>query len=120
MRDDRDSVEDILEHIARIQNYTQTSKQDFMNSEVVQDAVLHNFSVIGEATRNLSEELRDQHPEIPWRQIAAFRNFVIHAYWGVKLERVWQIIQDDLPALKTAIEALLDSLPGDDKSEGDA
>lgn len=115
MRDDRDTLEDILERIGRVQAYTAGGKPAFMESEMVQDAVIANFVVIGEATRNLSEDLRDQHPEVPWRQIAAFRNFIIPAYWGVKLERVWQIITDDLPPLKTQVQAILASLPEDDE-----
>ena len=54
------------------------------------------------------------HSQIPWRQIAAFRNFVIHVYWDIKMERVWEIIQNDLPALKPQPEALLASLPPED------
>jgi uncharacterized protein with HEPN domain len=112
-------MEDILEHIQRIQTYTKTGKLAFMDSEIAQDAVLRNFAVIGEATRNISEELRNQHSEIPWRQIAAFRNFVIHAYWGVKLERVWQIIQDDLPTLKAQVKAMLRKLEENEDKNGD-
>ena len=114
MRDDRDHLDDILQHIGRIQTYTKDGKQVFMNSEIIQDAVIRNFVVIGEAARNLSEELRANHPEVPWRQIAAFRNFVIHAYWGVKMERVWQIIKDELLPLKIQIEAILQTLDEED------
>ena len=114
MRDDRDHLDDTLQHIGRILTYTKDGKQGFMDSEIVQDAVIRNFAVIGEAARNLSEELRASHPEVPWRQIAVFRNFVIHAYWGVKMERVWQIVEDDLLPLKIQIEAILQTLDEED------
>ena len=113
MRADRDYLEDILEAIRRIYSYVAGGKQFFLASEMVQDAVLRNFEVIGEASRNIDETLRNAHPEVPWRQIAAFRNFLIHAYWGVRLERVWQIIETDLPPLKPQMEAILRQLDED-------
>jgi uncharacterized protein with HEPN domain len=66
------------------------------------------LEIIGEAARHISEELRTQHPEVPWREIIAFRNFVTHAYWGIKVERVWQIIESDLPPLQVQVESILD------------
>jgi uncharacterized protein with HEPN domain len=76
---------------------------------MIQDAVIRNLEVIGEAVRNLSPEFRRQHPELPWRSISALRNVLIHEYFGVDLEIVWRIVQRRLPALKRHIEAFLDS-----------
>ena len=71
---------------------------------------MRNLEIIGEAARIISEDLRLKHPEIPWKQIGAFRNFVIHVYWSVKLERIWQIIENDLPSLQSQIIRLLAEL----------
>jgi uncharacterized protein with HEPN domain len=108
MRDDRAFLEDILERIALTAEFTAQGRSAFMASRLVQEAVVRNLEIIGEASRSLSDDVRDQHPEVPWRQIAAFRNFAIHTYWQIKLERVWRIVEQDLPPLKTQIEAILD------------
>lgn len=68
---------------------------------MIQDAVIRNFEVIGEAVKGLSIPFKDQHPSIPWKQIAGMRDFLIHVYFGVKLETVWQTIAKDLPPLKS-------------------
>jgi len=72
------------------------------------------LEIIGEASRNVSVELREAHPEVAWRQIAAFRNFVIHVYWDIKLERIWEIVEKDLPVLKPQLEAIMTTLPDDE------
>lgn len=88
-----------------------------MSSRLIQEAVLRNLEIIGEAARIVSEDLRNKHPEIPRRQIGAFRNFVIHVYWSVKLERIWQIIDIDLPALENQIIQLLPEIDTDSSHE---
>jgi uncharacterized protein with HEPN domain len=107
VRDDRALLHDILERIQLTYTFTKEGREIFMSSRLIQEAVLRNLEIIGEATRIVSEDLRDEHPEIPWRQIGAFRNFVIHVYWSVKLERIWQIVDVDLPALENQIIQLL-------------
>lgn len=116
-RDDRAFVEDMLARIALVANFTGDGREAFMQSRMMQEAVIRGLEIIGEASRNLSDFVRDSHPEIPWRQIAAFRNFVIHVYWDIKLERIWEIVESDLPKLKPQLEALLTSLPSDDTSD---
>ena len=108
MRDDRAFLADILERIALTAEFTAQERPTFMASRLIQEAVVRNLEIIGEASRSLSDELRNQHPEVPWREIGAFRNFAIHTYWQIKLERVWRIVEQDLPALKTQIETILD------------
>lgn len=110
MRDDRAFLNDILERIQLTEEFIQTGKDEFFTSRLIQEAVLRNFEVIGEAARNLSDNLRTQHPEVEWKGVLAFRNFLAHMYWAVKLERVWDIIQNDLLPLKTRIEAILNDL----------
>lgn len=114
MRDDRTFLEDILARIDLVASFTAEGREAFAQSRLVQEAVIRSLEIIGEASRHLSEALREAHSEVPWRQIAAFRNFVIHAYWEIKLERVWEIVERDLPPLRSAVQAMLASLPASD------
>ena len=81
--------------------------EGFRNGEVLQDAVVRNLQILGEAARKISEELRQQHPEIPWSQIIGMRNRLVHEYFRVDVERVWETVTEDLPALLAAIEPLV-------------
>ncbi len=117
MRDDRAFLHDMLDRIALTDSFIVDGRESFMASRLVQEAVIRNLEIIGEASRGLSEELRQKHPEVPWKQIGAFRNFVIHVYWSVNVERIWQIVQTDLPTLKPQIEAILQTLDEADSNE---
>jgi uncharacterized protein with HEPN domain len=75
------------------------------------DAVLRNLGVIGEAARNIPEPLRQQYVHIPWQRVVGLRNVVIHAYFNVDLDIIWQIIKVNLPAVKGDILAMRDELP---------
>jgi uncharacterized protein with HEPN domain len=79
--------------------------------------VIRNLEIIGEVSRNISEDLKSQYSEVPWRQITAFRNFAIHSYWGVKVERVWQIVVEDLPSPQDQILVILTVLDNVDDSQ---
>lgn len=118
-RDDRAFIEDMLARVELVAVFTQPGRDAFMQDRMRQEAVIRGLEIIGEASRNISEDLRDAHPEVPWRQIAAFRNFVIHVYWDIKLERIWEIVANDLPALKPQLATILASLPPDDDDESD-
>jgi uncharacterized protein with HEPN domain len=97
----------IQDAIARIEAYTATGRRAFLADTMVQDAVIRNLEVIGEAVRNLPLDLRRQHPKIPWRSITALRNILIHEYFGVDLEIVWRVVDRRLPALKHHVELML-------------
>jgi len=75
---------------------------------VLQTAVMRWIEIVGEAVRGLSDELRDAHPEIPWRQIIAMRNIVVHVYFEVDTEAVWLAVEQDLPKLEVKVRALLE------------
>lgn len=75
-RDDLTFLEDMLERVDLVAEFTVDGRDEFMQSKMMQEAVIRGLEIIGEASRNVSETLRDAHPEVPWRQIAAFRNFV--------------------------------------------
>ncbi|HEX2095373.1 MAG TPA: DUF86 domain-containing protein [Longimicrobiaceae bacterium] len=106
MKDDSQHLEHILECIRRIEINTAEGSDVFFGSHTLQDAVLRNLQTMAESTQRLSEEAKAKHPEVGWRQLAGFRNVLVHNYLGLNLKRVWEIIQVDLPRLKHAAETL--------------
>jgi len=84
------------------------SKTEFVADTRTYDATLRNLELIGEAARNIPEEIRSAHPRIPWRMIIATRNRLIHAYLGIDDDTIWSIIEDDVPELLRALEAMRD------------
>ena len=109
-KDPRVYLAHILECADRIERYLGQDREAFLRDTMVQDAVIRNFEVIGEAAKRIPEQFRVVHAEIPWRLMAGFRDVLIHDYEGIDLERVWRIAQEDLPAVKTAITQILPSL----------
>lgn len=103
-------VQDIYERITRIETFVEEGKDVFFQSLLVQDAVIRNFEVIGEAANHLSREFLQKYPQIPLVEIISFRNLLIHGYDQVSLSRVWDIVQNDLPLLKAQIVAILDEI----------
>jgi uncharacterized protein with HEPN domain len=99
-----DSISDIEKFIKNI------SKDQFFENKEKQYAVIRALEIIGEATKNISRELKAAYPKIPWKTIAGMRDKLIHEYFGVKLERLWEVIQKDLPALKEQISKVLDQI----------
>mgnify|MGYP006300076139 CR=1 FL=1 len=98
----RDAIQNIL-------TYTRGGREEFMLDPMRRDAVVRNFEIIGEATKRLSEETKSQRPEIPWRDVAGFRDILIHVYEGVDYVEVWNIVENHLPSLREAVDSLLDS-----------
>lgn len=108
MRDDKERLKDILEAIAKIEKYTVQGQTEFQDNELVQIWIVHHLQIIGEASSNLSQKLLSQYPQIPWAEIVAFRNIIVHEYFRVDLQAVWKIIDRDLATLKNQVEAILD------------
>lgn len=113
MRDDRLHLIHITECIERIERYTAPGDGAFYSDTMIQDAVLRNLHTLSESTQRLSDALKDQHPEVDWTSIAAFRNVVVHDYLGIDLPRIWDIVQRDLPNLKRAVSTMLEAHSGD-------
>ncbi len=87
---------------------TAHSLQDLQTSKLIRDAVIRNFEVMGEATKRLSPAFRVQHPQIPWRSLAGFRDVLIHDYDEVVIEVVWDVIQNSLPIVRLEVARLLE------------
>ena len=107
MKDDRVYLQHIRDAIGRILSYTTSGREAFLATPQAQDAVIRNLEIIGEAVKHLSPELRQQHPDIPWKQIAGMRDEMIHEYFGVDVAIVWKVVERPLPPLRQTIESLL-------------
>ena len=107
MKDDRPYIDHILQAISKIKKYSASlTKDQFENDELIQDAVIRNIEIIGEATKNLSKEFKKDHSEIPWRAMSGMRDKLIHDYVGVDFDVVWETIREDIPILEDLLKDL--------------
>ena len=106
MKNDAVYIADIKRALERILAYTKHGKGSFLQDEQIQDAVLRNFQVMGEAARRISDATQQKHPEIPWSDLIGFRNVVIHDYAELDLERLWDTIEKDVAMLKKHIDSI--------------
>lgn len=103
-------IGDIIQAISHIEIYTKRiSQEKFCSQQMVIDAVIRNFEIIGEAAKHISKKTKSQYPEIPWRDMADMRNKVIHEYFGVDIDIVWETIEKSLPKLKRMLRKLLEN-----------
>jgi len=101
-------LEDIVTAIRKIEKYTQEISLKFFESdEKTVDAVIRNLEIIGEAANNIPKEVKNKYSDIPWNRIVAMRNKVIHEYFGVDWDILWQTIQEDIPDLKKQINKMI-------------
>ena len=105
---ERERLRYIQESLARIAQYTQSGRDVFLRESIIQDAVLRRLETLWDATSKLSDALRERHPEIPWREVRGFRNIAAHAYESLELGRVWEIVEDYLPALRAVVDEEID------------
>lgn len=103
MRDQGVYLEHILECIARVQRYTAGGQELLRTDEMTHDAVMRNLQVLAESCMRMSSEIRERRKEINWKGIAGFRNVMVHDYLDLDLEKIWEIIQVDLPPLAVVI-----------------
>ena len=99
MKDDKIYLHHILECIKNVEAYTKNEKLEFMESTLVQDAVIRNLEVIGEASKRISNDLKVTYDELPWREMAGLRDVLIHDYFGVDLKIVWNVSDRHQPFL---------------------
>lgn len=115
-RDVRLFLEDILESISKIEEYMKgVDKKMLLTESWLEDVLVHRLEIIGEAAKNMPEDFRKEHPEVEWKKISGLRDKLVHAYFGVSLERVWLVVIDDIPPLKEKIQKILDDLEKDVK-----
>lgn len=110
MRDDAGRLQDILDSIQRIEERIGGGRQRFENDAMLQVWTVYHLQIVGEAARSMSQALRDAHPEIPWTDVIAMRNLLVHEYFGIDLDEVWSTAVNDLPLLRPAVEAMLAEL----------
>lgn len=110
MKNDRVYLVHITECIESIKEYTATGKEDFYELKIIQDAVIRNLEIIGEATKKVSAELKDMYYKVPWREMAGLRDVLIHDYFGVDLDIVWNVVNKELPNVYTEIQNIIDDM----------
>lgn len=114
MKDDRVYLFHMQECISKIETYTKDGRKAFMDEPIIQDAVMRNMEIIGEAAKNVSLEFRRSHPDVGWRRALALRNVLIHNCMGVNVGLVWSDVTGKLPKLKEQIATLLSAMPSED------
>lgn len=110
MKDDRIYLLHIRDAIHHILAFTEAGQESFFADRKTQDAVVRNLEIIGEATKRLSPSLKEAHPDISWKPIAGMRDKLIHDYFGVNLQLVWDVVERDLPVLRLKVSQLLEDL----------
>ncbi|MBC7335054.1 MAG: DUF86 domain-containing protein [Clostridia bacterium] len=108
---DRLRLAHILESALLISRWLEGVEKDrFLEDELLQEAVIRRLEVIGEAAKNVSPELKERHPEVPWKEMSGMRDVLVHEYFGVDLEQVWETASQDVPELARQIGAILQAM----------
>lgn len=116
MSDDRLYLSHIADSINQIRAYTRAGREEYLGNRLIQDGVIRNFEIIGEAAKRLSPVATAGAPAVPWRRVAGFRDVLIHNYMGVDLGAVWNVIENELPALEREVARLLRQIGTDSGS----
>lgn len=101
----------ILDAIDTIESYAKSmTEEEFYKAKLIQDGVIRNLEIIGEAAKNIPESVKKEYPRIEWKKISGMRNVLIHEYFGVDIERVWKVIKNRLPDLRKKIQKITKDL----------
>jgi uncharacterized protein with HEPN domain len=107
-RSDIDLLQDLIEAAGRIMQYcAELDRPSFDQDTKTQDAVLRNIEILGEAAKSLSDRIKDRCDDVPWRNIARMRDRLVHAYFGVNWDIVWDVVMNDLPELAERLNQIL-------------
>ena len=107
MKDDLLYLRHIQESAHRILEFTSGGEEAFRSDLKTQDAVMRNLQIIGEAAKRVSAETRAAHPEAPWKSMTGIRDRVVHDYFGVSLDTVWNVVEEHLPKLRSQMDEVL-------------
>jgi uncharacterized protein with HEPN domain len=94
------------ECIERVREYTAGDRARYLTSRLVQDAVIRNLQTLTESSQRLSDGIKLTEPQVPWRELAGFRNVIVHGYLGIDLGAVWLVVEQDLPPLAAALDRM--------------
>jgi uncharacterized protein with HEPN domain len=118
VRRDKERLLDILEAVERIEKYAARGRVAFNEDELVQNWMVYHIAIIGEACRALPVDFQARFTNVPWADIIAMRNILIHHYFGIDLDAVWLVVERDIPELKANIERILLDIQDDEESAG--
>ena len=110
MRDPRERIKDVLEAISQIERYSALGRARFAEDELIQSWFTRHLQIIGEAARLLPEDIRNLAPEVPWSKMIGMRHILVHDYFRIDTEIVWQVVANELPKLKSSLLTLLKKL----------
>jgi len=108
MKEDRVYFEHFLLCIEKIEDYTKMDKSLYMESTIIQDAVVRNLQVLAESTQRISDKVKTNYPDTEWQAISGFRNILVHDYLGLDLKLIWSVVEKRLPPLRLKIEKMLE------------
>ncbi len=110
MREPKERMKDILEAIDHIERYSSQGRARFENDELIQSWFTRHLQIIGEAARLIPEEVRQLAPEVPWTKMIGMRHILVHDYFRIDTDIVWQVVSYELPRLKSSLQVILKNL----------
>ena len=110
MRSDRQRLLDVAEAIEQIEKYADRGRQAFEADDLLQTFIVHHIQILGEACRSISPELRANNPQVPWSKIVGMRHILVHHYFRIDVGAVWNVVENEIPTLKSQIRHIVDEL----------